>query len=232
MRRYVIYKNIKPSGYAEDQRKYDSYDHHYYDDNMYYEDEKHRRHDQPSYYRDDYDDRNDMNYYDDEYDYYEDRSYRRSGNSDRYRHNSGRTAQSFVLPNEETAYMIMNATAFGEYIARHGYHFTNELADCASKMLINANKREHRWTADQVRQNLAIQGITDLGKCTLGDITFLANMAYSDFYPEILPTESACIKYAIAISKDPDGYDGIAFSRWISDLIGKRITSIQWEKYV
>lgn len=77
-----------------------------------------------------------------------------------------------------------------------------------------------------------INGMNDIGKCTLGDITFLANMAYADFYPEVLTSENACIKYAIAVSKDPDGYEGIVFSRWIADLIGRKITSIDWEKYV
>lgn len=126
----------------------------------------------------------------------------------------------------------MNATAFGEYVTAHGYHFTSDLADCASKKLVNANKREHRWTSDQIRQQLQIQGITDLGRCTIGDITFLANMAYADFYPDVLPSENSCIKYAIAVAKDPDGYDGIAFSRWVADLIGKKVTNIDWERYV
>lgn len=226
MRRYVIYRSPRSEEY-EDQRHYGTYDQSYYDDNMYYEDEKpHRRSQTSGMYRDNY-------RYEDEEDYdYEERPYYRHGSSDRYKSNHSNRKSSFILPDEETAYLIMNATSFGEYVQKHGYHFTTALADCASKMLTNANRREHRWTSDQVRQNLAIQGITDLGKCTLGDITFLANMAYADFYPEVLQSESACIKYAIAISKDPDGYDGIAFSRWIADLIGKRITTIEWEKYI
>lgn len=224
MRHLIVYKNPRSSEYRDDDYRYNSYDQSYYNDNMYYEDDKPRHRESPSYYRDDH------RYYNDDYDY-EDNRYYRSGSSDRYKYNK-QNRSKFVLPNEETADLIMNATAFGEYVTRHGYHFTNELADCASKMLINANKRDHRWTSEQVRQNLAMQGITDFGRCTIGDITFLANMAYADFYPEVLQSESACIKYAIAVSKDPDGYDGIAFSRWIADLIGKRNTTIEWERYV
>lgn len=222
MRRYIIYKNPQSYDYTDERKMRDSYDQSYYGDNMYYDDDRYRYRTQSS-----------PSYHDYEYDYdYEERPYYHTKSSDRYKRSYRRSEPKFVLPNEETADLIMNATAFGEYITKHGYHFTNQLADCASKMLVNANRRDHRWTSEQVRQNLAMQGITDLGDCTIGDITFLANMAYADFYPEVLQSESACIKYAIAVSKDPDGYDGIAFSRWIADLIGKRITTIEWEKYI
>lgn len=226
MRHLVLYRRSKPIGFEDEVRRsgYD-YDQQYYDDDRYeYDKKKHYRsyseYEDPRY-----------DYEEDDYEGFDDRKrYRRYG-IDGYETSHKRSA-SFVLPNERVANLIMNASSFGEYIARHGYHFTTDLADCASKMLINANNREHRWTADQIRQQLAIHGLSDIGKCTLGDITFLANMAYADFYPEVLTSEQACIKYAIAVSKDPDGYDGVVFSRWIADLIGRKITSIEWEKYV
>lgn len=223
MRHLVVYKNPRSNEWKSDSERYDSYNQHYYDDDMYYGDNKQKYRQSTSQYYDDP--------YEDDYDYEDRHDYYRMRGGEHYKQSRIRN-HSFVLPNEEVANMIMNATAFGEYVVRHGYHFTPELADCASKMLFNANKREHRWTCEQIKQHLAVQGITDLGKCTIGDITFLANMAYADFYPEVLPNEHACIKYAIAISKDPDGYDGIVFSRWIADLIGRRETTIEWERYV
>ena len=64
---------------------------------------------------------------------------------------------------------------------------------------------------------------------TIGDILYLANMAYSDFYPKVIKTESDCVQYAIAIASDPDGYEGMAFFSWTADIIWKDIT-IDWEK--
>lgn len=64
---------------------------------------------------------------------------------------------------------------------------------------------------------------------TLGDILYLANMAYADFYPKVIKTESDCVQYAIAVASDPDGYEGMAFCRWTADIIGNGVT-IDWEK--
>lgn len=219
MRHLVIYRRPRPNDFMGEVKRrgsYDQYDTPYYDEDGYYERSSRMRSVADEY-----------PYYDDDSDYDD---YYRKG-SGRYRKERGRNA-SFVLPNERVAEQIMDSDDFGEYIARHGYHFTADLADCATKMLKNANHREHRWTSEQIRQQLAIHGLNDWGKCTLGDITFLANMAYADFYPEVLSSEHACIKYAIAVAKDPDGYDGIVFSRWIADLIGNKVTTIDWERYV
>lgn len=214
--RYFIVNRRPDTHEYEDDRRYD--DEPYYDD---YEPEyghTHYREERPYY--SDYKAR-----YRDEYDEYED-----------YGHEPKRRSRmrrkTFVLPNEEAANMIMQASSFGEYIMKHGYHFTGALADCATSKMINSDGRKHNWTTDQIRQQLVMHGITDTGNCTLGDIAYLANMAYADLFPNVLNSEHACIKYAIAVAKDPDGYDGMAFSRWIADLIGKRVVDIEWEKYV
>lgn len=54
-----------------------------------------------------------------------------------------------------------------------------------------------------------------------GDITYLANMAYADFYPDIIKSEALCIDYAVSVAEDPDGYEGIAFLRYVADRKGK-----------
>ena len=64
---------------------------------------------------------------------------------------------------------------------------------------------------------------------TIGDFLYLANMAYADFYPAVVKTEEGCIKYALAVANDPDGYEGMPFCRWTADLIGTG-RQIDWEK--
>lgn len=62
-------------------------------------------------------------------------------------------------------------------------------------------------------------------------VTYAANMAYADFYPDPLKDEAACLRYAHKIANDPDGYDGMIFCRWTADAIGKAI-KLDWEKFV
>lgn len=68
-------------------------------------------------------------------------------------------------------------------------------------------------------------------KVTTGDVTYAANMAYADFYPDPLKDEAACLRYAHKVANDPDGYDGMIFCRWTADAIGKAI-KLDWEKFV
>lgn len=118
-----------------------------------------------------------------------------------------------------------------EYVKKHGFHFTPELAMHASKMMKNADGSEHCWSVSQVSSAISTK---DIGshKCTIGDITYAANMAYADFFPRVIKEASLCIDYAIALAKDPDGYEGQIFARWITDVKHKNLyNSIDWTKY-
>lgn len=147
MRHLVFYKRSKPIVFGDEMRRPDyEYGQQYYDDDRYEYDKKYRNapysaYEDPKYYYEEGDD------YEDLYD----RKRYRGQSSDSYEVSRRRNA-SFVLPNERVAETIMNSSSFGEYITRHGYHFTPQLADCATKMLVNSNGREHRWTSDQIRQ--------------------------------------------------------------------------------
>lgn len=135
--------------------------------------------------------------------------------------------KAFALPYEAAARALMGASGYIAYVGKHGYHFTKKLAMVASERMENADGSEHRWTVDEVRQ-LTSEMVIPEGM-TIGDMTYLCNMAYADFYPKVLKTEEACARYALAMARDPDGYDGLPFCRWTADLIGKGVT-IDWEK--
>lgn len=82
------------------------------------------------------------------------------------------------------------------------------------------NTLVNRWLI----QNLKIPDTS-----TIEDVTYTANMAYADFYPELL-NEHQCIKYAAAVANDKDGYTGIQFCRWMADVVGKK-EHIDWDKF-
>lgn len=134
------------------------------------------------------------------------------------------------LPNHQFAAKLMDNEDFVNYIKKHGYHFTPALAEHASKQMTNADGSQHSWTTDQVRTAMTTAGHKLERNNTWGDATYLANMAYADFYPELLKKPEECITYAHLTIADPDGYDGLAFSRWLSDVVTLHI-SIDWEYY-
>ena len=140
----------------------------------------------------------------------------------------------YKLPYETEANALMS-DEFEEYVEKHGYHFTDALAEHVSKMMKNANGLEHSWTAAQVKKAMESLGLMPLGitktEATLGDITYIANMYYADLYPDPFKDEASCLRAAYRIAVDPDGYKGMIFCRWTADAIGKAI-NIDWKKFI
>lgn len=133
---------------------------------------------------------------------------------------------------EQTANTLMSDAGFKKYIKKHGYHFTDMLAEHISNKMINDNGQQHTWKALEVKKAMEGLGLNiPYDSVTLGDVTYLANMYYSDFYPDILKSEVECLKAAYKIAVDIDGYNGMAFCRWISDAVGKNI-KINWLKFI
>ena len=147
---------------------------------------------------------------------------RHSYDSEEERHHHQESDIIHSLPYEKAAKALMGARGYVAYVAKHGYHFTKQLAIKASEQRKNVDGTSHRWTVDEIR--LATNNEIISKGTTLGDILYLANMAYADFYPKVIKTESDCVQYAIAVASDPDGYEGMAFCRWTADIIGKGVT--------
>lgn len=139
----------------------------------------------------------------------------------------------YKLPYETEANNLMS-DEFDEYVKKHGYHFTEALAEHVSRMMENANGEQHSWTTAQVKKAMESLGLMPIGKtkseATLGDITYLANMYYADLYPDPFKDEASCLRAAYRIAVDPDGYKGMVFCRWTADAIGKAI-DIDWKKF-
>lgn len=131
------------------------------------------------------------------------------------------------LPGSSFATQLMNSPEFLNYIQHHGYHFTDRLADYASRLMVNANGEKHKWTSEQVAK--ALEPLRDKmpSYITNGDLAYAANMCYADFLPAFAKTEEDCLKYANLVAKDPDGYNGMIFNRWLSDVIHKEM-KIDW----
>lgn len=108
---------------------------------------------------------------------------------------------------------------FMEYEKMYGMHFTPMLSEWASKRMENRDGTSHYWTREEVMgamQKMGLKLPEDVRPC---DAHYVANMAYADFYGSSLKTEADCLQYAHDYLSDPDGYEGLAFNRWVADMM-------------
>lgn len=133
---------------------------------------------------------------------------------------------------EKFAKQLMNADDYLAYIQKHGYHFTPSLADYVTKHhMINADGTKHNWTTAQVQAAMEAAGMkqNDLN-LNWADAAYLANWYYSDEYPDYLKTETDVIKRTYKAANDPDGYEGMTFACWLSDVVGHQL-DIDWKQF-
>lgn len=63
------------------------------------------------------------------------------------------------------------------------------------------------------------------------DAVYVMHMVYADFYGSSIITDDGICKFVRDYIDDPDGYDGIAFTRFLADCEAKGI-SIDWEDVI
>ena len=119
-----------------------------------------------------------------------------------------------------------------DYLAFNGWHFNKKMCDWAvSKMYkINVAKRKEfitPYTKETVENLLKANNVkldSDFGY----DAVYVANMAKADFYGSSISDDAHLAKFIKDYLDDPDGYDGIVFTRFYADCIGSG-TPIMWE---
>lgn len=134
-----------------------------------------------------------------------------------------------ALPKSRESQEVMN-DEYKDYVARNGYHFTDEMAEYVSSMMNNADGSTHTWTVEQIKTAFAQNNLAKCEHYTWGDVTFLANHAYAMFYPTVMRNTADCVLYASVVSKSKEGYEGLPFMQFTSDLIGKD-KNIEWETF-
>lgn len=114
------------------------------------------------------------------------------------------------------------------YLRYNGPHFTKKLLAFAVSLMSKGDKPFKKYKKEDVDELLKIYGIT-LENNQLYDYVYIANMASSDFLGSSIITEDNLAKYIKDVIDDPDGYDGLPFTRWYADLCKKGIP-IDWEE--
>ena len=117
------------------------------------------------------------------------------------------------------------------YLSHYGWHFSKAMCEWAvSKMRDRNKKRVQMRSKDDVSDVLKSYGVeieNDYGY----DKVFVFHMGLSDFIGSSMPDESYVAKYVKDVLDDKDGYEGIAFCRFLADCNAKGVPII-WEDMI
>lgn len=110
-----------------------------------------------------------------------------------------------------------------QYLEFYGWHFSKKMCDWAvSKMYKTVNgKKEYikPYTKEDLEEFLQKQNIKIDAKGY--DHVYIANMAKADFLGSSIQDEIHLAKYVKDVIDDPDAYEGMPFTRFYADSIGK-----------
>jgi hypothetical protein len=118
--------------------------------------------------------------------------------------------------------------AMRAYLSNYGWHFNKKLCEWAISMMRDRNKaRLQLVEKDKVEAMLKQHGV-EITTDKLYDAMYVLHMAKADFMGSSIVDEAHLAKYVGDYLNDPDGYDGIALTRFYADCMGKGI-GIEWE---
>ena len=119
--------------------------------------------------------------------------------------------------------------AMENYLEFNGWHFNKKMCQWAvSKMYrMDGEKKEfiEPYTLESLRallEKVKVEFEIDY------DALYIANMCKADFLGSSIQNETQLAKYVKDVVEDPDGYDGLPFTRFYADCIGSG-TSIPWD---
>lgn len=135
----------------------------------------------------------------------------------------------------DTKCLDLTPEAYRDYLREHGPHFTKKLCDFAVGLMSRKDDRGvdipikpmEREEVDRILQDYGIR----LECQALYDHVFVANMCKADYLGESVPGMEYLAKYVKNVIDDPDGYDGIAFCRWFTDMCKKHV-EVPWEDMI
>ena len=118
-----------------------------------------------------------------------------------------------------------------EYLSQYGWHFSKKMCDWAvSKMQVEKNGKKEKLEAmkrDEVEELIKKNNLK-LEKDKGYDCVYVANMAKADYYKSSITDEAHLALFIKDYIDDPDGYEGLPFTRFYADCIGSG-TPVMWE---
>ena len=115
------------------------------------------------------------------------------------------------------------------YLEFNGWHFNKKMCQWAvSKMYKNDGEKKEYIEPYTLESLKALQDKLNIKFEIDYDAVYIANMCKADFLGSSIQNETQLVKYVKDVIEDPDGYEGMPFTRFYADCIGSG-TSIPWD---
>lgn len=118
--------------------------------------------------------------------------------------------------------------AMKAYLSNYGWHFNKKLTEWAISMMRDRNKAKLPMMDKERAESMLKQHGVEITTDKLYDAIYVLHMAKADYMGSSIVDEAHLAKFVGDYVNDPDGYDGIALTRFYADCIGKGI-GIEWE---
>lgn len=122
-----------------------------------------------------------------------------------------------------------------EYLEAYGWHFSKKMCEWAvSKMKCKdeagKQKKLDPMKKDEVEEMLKKYGVK-LERDAAYDCVYVANMGRADYLKSSIPDEQHLALFVRDYIDDPDGYEGLPFTRFLADCVGAG-KPIVWEDMI
>ena len=118
-----------------------------------------------------------------------------------------------------------------EYLGYYGWHFSKRMVEWAVSRMYKSSGNNKQYldpyTKEQLDEMAKVYNIKFDCKFEY-DCLYVANMAKADFLNSSLQDERQLLQYVKDYTEDPDGYEGLPFTRFYADCIGSG-RAIPWE---
>ena len=109
-----------------------------------------------------------------------------------------------------------------DYLEFNGWHFNKKMCQWASSRMYKGKDSNKTFITPYTMETIeSLIKKYNLQFEANYDAVYIANMAKADFHGSSITEESRLVKYVKDYLDDPDGYDGIALTRFYADCIGK-----------
>lgn len=128
-------------------------------------------------------------------------------------------------------YYDIRPAGLDAYLSYYGYHFSPAMARWAVEHMEPRNGGRMKMMDKEAIEKLLTDHEIDFRTAKGHDLVYIANMIVADRFGSSVKNED---QLALAIKDemdDPDGYDGMAFSRFLADCNAKGVP-IVWEDMI
>ena len=113
------------------------------------------------------------------------------------------------------------------YLKYYGQHFNKKLCQFAVSKMDHGKTPVSKEQVDNILNKYNIE----LENNELYDYVYVYNMGNNDFMGSSIADEKHLAMYVKDVIDDEDGYDGLPFNRWYSDMCRKG-KPIDWNEYL